>query len=1054
VQRKRFQTVICGGLLKCSALTVCLVAIAPYERALAGETDDSQLPAVSFTNDIRPILAANCFACHGPDEGARKAGLRLDLREVSTAPLRRGRIAIVPGDSSRSELINRITAADPFDRMPPPEAEKSLTPDEIELLRRWIDEGAEYEPHWSFVPPQRSSLPAVSMPSWPRNEIDSFILARLDVEESAPSREADRATLIRRLSLDLTGLPPAPEEVVAFVQDEAPDAYEKIVERLLASPHFGERWARVWLDLARYADTKGYEADRGRTIWPWRDWVIDALNADMPFDQFTLEQIAGDLLPSATPAQRLATAFHRNTMNNDEGGTDDEEFRIAAVIDRVNTTMQAWMGLTAGCAQCHSHKYDPISQREYYSLFAFFNQTEDSDQPDEGPTMAVGNAEASARLAALDVKLAELDAAIRTALDAIADPLFEPSPPGRGKGEGGTLEAPIDYLWIDDEVPIGAKATVDGVPAWQWLSTDGAAAPQSGARVFGLSADGLRQSFFNDALIPLEIHEGDVLFAHVSLDAANPPRQIMLQWHDGDRGWEHRAYWGENLIEWGQDGTSSRIRLGDLPVAGEWARLEVDPSEVGLAAGSIVDGMAFTQFGGTVAWDAAGVRTNAPPDDRILRSFDLWVGSRRERGGAGLPAGLATALTADPAAISDAERQSLRNYFVQNISLDHRATFEPLNRAGEKLLAEKQALEATLPLVPVMRELAAEYQRPTHMLIRGSHLNPGETVQPGVPEAFHDWPEDAALDRLGFAQWLVARDNPLTARVVVNRHWEQFFGRGLVETLEDFGTQGMAPSHPELLDWLAVEFMERGWSMKELCRLIVTSATYRQSARITPELLELDPDNHLYARSPRFRLDAETVRDQALAVSGLLNPALHGPPVFPPQPDGVWQVVYNDAKWTTSQGPDRYRRGLYTYLRRTSPYPSMLTFDGVSREFCVPRRIRTNTPLQALVTLNDPVFIEAAQALARRIINEGGDTNESRAAFGLRLCLAREAEQDEVDLLVSLVNDEVKKYRAQPEETLAMIGGAGTEGVDNAELAAWTVAANVLLNLDEFLMRP
>jgi hypothetical protein len=1023
-----------------------------------GSFEDGNEPdvesAISFSRDIRPILAANCFACHGPDEGARRASLRLDEQEAATAPRRRSDPAITPGDSGASELIRRVTAADIFDRMPPEESGKHLTPDQIDLLRRWIDEGATYEPHWSFTQPARPNLPQIENASWPRNEIDHFILARLEGEGLAPSAEADRATLIRRLSLDLIGLPPTLEEVAAFVNDASPDAYGKVVERLLASPHYGERWARVWLDLARYADTRGYEKDSGRTIWPWRDWVIDAFNDDMPFDQFTIEQIAGDLLPDSTPTQRLATAFHRNTMNNDEGGTQDEEFRVAAVIDRVNTTMQAWMGLTAGCAQCHSHKYDPISHREYFQLFAFFNQTEDADQTDERPVMAVRGAPINARLAELDAQLAELDQAIRAALDAAPEPQSEPSPPGGGQGEGSDA---VDYLWLDDDLPAGVNATIDGASAWQWLATSNQLAPYAGTRAFGLHSDGLRQSFFTDALPTLQMHDGDQLFAHVFLDPANPPRQIMLQWHSLNHGWNHRAYWGENLIEWGQDGTTSRVRIGDLPKAGEWVRLEVDPAQVGLSPGSIVDGVAFTQFGGFVAWDAAGVRTASLPNERMLRDFDAWLAAMRQRLGAGLPETYVALLAADPATISDHDRESLRDYFVQNTSLDHRATFEPFNRARERLVAERQAIEAALPQVPIMRELAPEYQRPTHILIRGSHLNPGETVHPGVPEAFHDWSEAAPLNRLGLAQWLVSRENPLTARVAVNRHWEQFFGRGLVETSEDFGTQGMFPTHSELLDWLAIEFMERGWSMKELCRQIVMSATYRQSSHITRELLEIDPDNRLLARSPRYRLDAEVVRDQALAASGLINPALHGPPVFPPQPAGEWEIVYSNETWIESAGADRYRRAIYTYWRRTSPYPSMVTFDGVSREFCVPRRIRTNTPLQALVTLNDPVYVEAAQALARRIVNEGGASDASRANFGLRLCLAREGDPEEIAMIVNLVESECTRFASQITEARALAGiEDATELTDDAaaQLAAWTIAANVLLNLDEFLTRP
>jgi hypothetical protein len=676
------------------------------------------------------------------------------------------------------------------------------------LLNRWIEQGASWSEHWSYVPPALPPLPEVARQNWPTNGIDYFILARLEAEGLAPSPEADRYTLIRRVSLDLTGLPPTPEEVERFVNDTRPDAYERLVSRLLDSPAYGERWARVWLDLARYADTNGYEKDGRRTIWRYRDWVIDALNDDMPFDQFTIEQLAGDLLPEPSLDQLIATAFHRNTMNNTEGGTDDEEFRVAAVVDRVNTTMQVWMGTTIGCAQCHNHKYDPLTQREYYELFAFFNQTEDSDKDDNRPTIATPTAEQQAQLGELSQRIEQL----------------------REK----------------------------------------------------------------------------------------------------------------------------------LPAEGE----------------------------GSPASDDASEEVN------------------------------------------------------------------PMQQEIDSLEEQRKKIEQTS--TPIMRELPADDRRETHIHVRGSFLNKGEPVEAGVPSAFAPLSADARRDRLDLARWLVSPDNPLTARVTVNRYWEKFFGRGIVETSEDFGAQGELPSHPALMDWLATQFIQEGWSMKELCRLIVTSSTYRQSSRVAPGSLEKDPQNRLYARGPRFRLEAEAVRDQALAVSGLLSSKMYGPSVMPPQPPGVWQIVYSGESWETSKGEDKYRRGLYTFWRRTSPYPAMTMFDASSREVCTVRRVRTNTPLQALVTLNDPAFVEAAQALARRIIEHAGQDIEAGIEHAYLRVLSRPPRREETKRIAELYASELAHYQGDPKAAEKMAGselGPPPDKMPVDSLAAWTVVGNVLLNLDETLTK-
>jgi hypothetical protein len=809
---------------------------------------------VDFNREVRPILSKNCFACHGPDAAGRASKLRLDRRDSVTAVDKKGHAAVVPGAPDKSELVRRITSDDENVRMPPPESKNTLTPEQVALLKRWVAEGAAYAEHWAFAKPRRPALPAVKDPAWVRNGIDNFVLARLEKEGLRPSPEIDKYTLLRRASLDLRGLPPSPQEVAEFEKDAAPDAYEKAVDRILKDTAYGERWARMWLDLARYADSAGYGSDPLRpNIWPYRDWVIAAFNRNLPYDQFTIEQLAGDLLPNPTTEQRVATAFHRNTMTNTEGGTDREEFRVAAVKDRVDTTMQVWMGLTMGCAKCHSHKYDPITQKEYYRFFALFNQTADNDQPDESPTMPLPTRAQQEQLARIDARLAELRKQLDTATPELA--------------------------------------------------------------------------------------------------------AAQMKWE---------------------------VRLRSHP-AWKMARALLSPSPSSLAA--VLD---------------------TPPEKRTP------------------------------------EQQARLAAYYRSVA-----------PATKGLRDEITKLEKSRPApvqLPVMVELSPERHRTTNVMVKGNFLDKGDKVEPGLPSSFHPLPPGAKLDRLGVAKWIVSPDNPLTARVAVNRFWAQLWGTGLVATEEDFGTQGELPSHLELLDWLATEYVRLGWDTKALLKLMVTSAAYRQSSRVTPELVAKDSKNRLLTRGPRFRLEAEMVRDQALVVSGLLSRKIGGPSVYPPQPAGLWQAAFNGQRtYPTSTGEDRYRRGLYTFWRRTIPYPSMTTFDAPSRETCTVRRVRTNTPLQAFVTLNDPVFVEAAQALARRIMKEGGGSAEERARFGLRLVLARPASAEQVKRVLALFEEEREHYRKDAKAATALATeplGPLPAGMDAAEAAAWTVVANVLLNLD------
>jgi mono/diheme cytochrome c family protein len=801
---------------------VLLISAVAMSRAVSAADPGK----VEFNRDIRPILSENCFKCHGPGDEERKAKLRFDLRGEALKPAKSGNIAIVPGAPEKSELVARITASDPDDRMPPLKTGKTLRPAQIELLRRWIAQGAPYATHWAYVRPVRPALPAVRKTRWPRNPIDRFILARLERERLAPSARADRPTLIRRVSLDLTGLPPTLAEVNQFLQDKNPRAYEDLVERLLSKPAFGEHWARMWLDLARYADSAGYADDPPRTIWAFRDYVIKSFNANKPFDRFTIEQIAGDLLDDSDEETETATAFHRNTMTNNEGGTSDEEFRNAAVVDRVNTTMSVWMGTTMACAQCHTHKYDPLTQKEYFQFFAFFNNSEDADRQDEAPV-----------------------------------------------------------------------------------------------RDFSTKAQK-----------------------------------------------EQR----ENL-------------------QAEIARID-------------------TRLAAT---------TNRPPADTTKTA---------EHPSPALPESSASETAAD----LQADRDRL-----------------------QKLKTELAAM--TLNTVPVMRELTGDKRRTTHIEFRGNYLALGDEVSEAVPAVFHPLPPDAPLNRLTLARWLVDEDNPLTARVVANRFWEQIFGTGIVRTCEDFGTQGDRPTHPELLDWVATELVAEHWNVKEFLKLLVTSATYCQSSAVTPSLQARDPDNVLLARGPRFRASAEVVRDQALAVSGLLSPKMYGPSVRPPQSSlGLSAAFGSSLDWKTSEGEDRYRRALYVEWRRTNPYASMATFDAPSREVCTLRRPRSNTPLQALVTLNDPVYVEAARALGHRMAEAAGSTAD-RLTYGFRLCLARSPRAKELSRLLAFYREAEAEYVAKPqlaEQMASPTPEASPAAGEASELAAWAAVGNVLLNLDEMLMKP
>jgi hypothetical protein len=897
----------------------------------------------------------------------------------------------------------------------------------VATLHAWIEQGALYETHWAYVKPGRPPLPAVKNKAWPRNGLDYFVLARLEKEGLLPSAEADKATLIRRASLDLSGLPPSIAEVDAFLADKDADAFEKVVDRLLASKHHGEHQARPWLDEARYADTNGYEKDDRRTIWPYRDWVIGAFNRDLPFDQFTIAQIAGDLLPNATLEQKIATGFHRNTMVNTEGGTDDEEFRIAAVVDRVNTTMEVWMGTTIGCVQCHNHKFDPFRHQEYYQLLAFFNSSEDRGRSNDPIIPAPTPAETARR--------AEFASAIRVLQHQLdtATPQLEAS---QGKWEEGLSGQTAAWTILESALLKTAQGTTltkqpDGsiLAAGKSPATDTYTITVN-TRLMGITA--FRLEALPDKTLPNRgpgRANGNFVLNEMRVTAAgqgHPARTLALQ---------------HAVADFSQQGFPVVGAIDGNPKTG-WAVA----AEFGRAHVAIFETKQDAGFSGGTALTFTLEQTFGTSHTLGKLRLSATTASRPVRLSL-LPDRIVKILAVPAAARTPAQKTEMARYY-RSIA----PALATVRQQIDALRKQEAAIKPTTTMV--MKELPRP--RETHIHLRGNYKNLGAKVSPGVPEKLHPLRKGEPLNRLGLARWLVDPDNPLVGRVIMNRIWARYFGRGLVATSEDFGAQGDPPTHPKLLDWLATELIRRKWSLNAMHRAIVTSATYRQSSRVTPELFERDQLNRLLARGARFRLDAEMVRDNALAISGLLNRKVGGPSVFPFQPDGIWFNPYSGDRWTMSTNGDQYRRGLYTFWRRTAPYAAFMAFDAPSREVCTERRGRTNTPLQALATLNDKAFVDPAAALARRMMSEVKSGDTERAIRGFRLCVARRPSAVEVDLLLELYRDNLAKYQKDPAGAAALATSGlppPPKELNTAELAAWTVVANVLLNLDETITK-
>ena len=1077
--REFARALICAiGVAWCASITV---AAEPVKNLPANPKHPPA--AIEFNRDIRPLLSDKCFFCHGPDARQRKAGLRLDTEAGALAKLENGDRAIVPGDLEKSELYQRLISDEPETKMPPPKSGHSLTPAQIDLFKHWILSGAKWQKHWSFIPVQRPDLPVVHNLAWCRNPIDRFVLARLEREGFRPSPEADRITLIRRLSIDLTGIPPTPEEVDRFLQDKSPHAYENAVDRLLASPRYGERMAMRWLDGARYADTSGYQTDGPRDMWRWRDWVIEAYNSNMPFDQFTIEQLAGDLLPHPTVEQRIATGFNRNHRGNAEGGIIPEEYAVEYVADRAETTATVWLGLTMMCSRCHSHKFDPLTQKDFYRLFAFFNNI-----PERGRALKYGNSppympaptqEQQAKLKLLETELSNARHSLSDLAPQIASSqrdweqriARDKSPLGWFPANGLVVHYPLDGELINAVFREPREAYRAGsARAGSASYCDGRVG--TAAKFDGkthIDAHNVADFDYSDDFSwsvwvrPLGVASGTIFSKMIneleakgvslSLKQGRPHVYLGVRWLDDairveapeplppDR-WSHIAvtYDGSKL--------ASGVKLF---VNGQPIKFKVNLDELNQPFQTTEPLRIGAGHGTTGGFHGAVDELRIY--DRILDRDEIAALSVAET---------VSALAAIPESARTSDQQAkLRLCFVQHAGPE--AVHSAYRRVVE-LTAARRRMVDSFPTVMIMEEMPQP--RDSFVLLRGEYDKRGEKVTPAVIESLAAFPASAPHNRLGLARWLMEPENPLPARVTVNRFWQMYFGTGLVKTVEDFGSQGEWPSHPELLDWLAAEFMNpstgetsasasrRKWDVKQMQRLIVTSATYRQSSNVTQALLQRDPENRLVARGPRVRFSAEMVRDQALAASGLLVEKLGGPSVKPYQPEGLWKDL-SGTDYVQDTGDKLYRRGMYTFWKRTVAPPMMVLFDSAGRETCIVRESRTNTPLQALTLMNETSFVEASRRLAERVMQEATGT-DARLTRAFRLVLSRPPRPAELKVLREGWQEHLERFRKHPESArgILTVGESPVDkSLDSSELAAYTAISGLILNLDEAITK-
>ncbi|XZE20611.1 PSD1 and planctomycete cytochrome C domain-containing protein [Pirellulaceae bacterium SH449] len=1060
-------------LLRFLCVLTAIAAICWNQMALIGATlltqpEEPDVPAasISYNCDVRPILSDKCFPCHGADAGTREAGLRLDTSD-SLLPLDSGGTAIVAGNSRGSLIMDRILTDDQDLKMPPAHLNKALTSDEIEILKTWIDAGAHYENHWAFEPSKRPEVPPTTSPSFANNPIDHFIQVKIDERGFAPSAIADKATLIRRVAIALTGLPPTIDEQNAYLSDESETAFHAMLDRYMESERYGEEMARHWLDVARYADTHGMHLDNERQMWAYRDWVIQAFNRNMPFDQFTIEQLAGDLLPDPSIDQLTATGFNRCNVTSSEGGSINEELLYRYAVDRASTTMQVWMGLTGGCAVCHDHKFDPISQKEFYSMYAFFNSAADPAMDGNSlltsPIAKLDREEDRIRLAAIAERFREITQRIQTEAEQVTytDPALEDPKP----------DPELTFsMWMDDEFPSGGTLVVVGTPTEFVEGSE--PTPISGTKVLKRSDGGLAQDVWESKSNPVTVPDNGVFEASVWIDPKNTPRSIMVQFHR--EGWNHRAVWGDyEAINWGKVDSFERVHMGELPELGAWVQLRVPFDKLGLKAGDKLVGFALTQFGGTVYWDRVGASGSITKATDLRYSFEAWKESQLHSPPDQIASEIRDSVQRYKASkdaetahgtAEEASEKELRRYFLTQICETTKTQFQKLNDEVAALNSERKSIEESIPGTFIYRDLPTP--RESFVMLRGAYNKPGDPVQPGVLEILPPLKLDSEqrrATRLDLARWLVSGDHPLTARVTVNRFWQQFFGVGLVKSSYDFGTQGELPSHPELLDWLAIEFQESGWDVKHLVRLMLSSHTFQQSSRMEPQHLDSDPSNRLLARGPRFRLDAEQIRDNALFVAGILDLKMGGKGVKPYQPPNIWEPVgfagSNTRFYSQDSGSSLVRRSIYTFYKRTAPPPFMSNFDAPNREQSCSVRERSNTPLQALQLMNDVQYVEAARCFAERLTQDSDEIDggvdgrlDGRLELGVRMVLCRMPTDRELIVLRTLYQEQLERFQANPESANALLafGDIPSEKKwDTNELAALTLVCNLLLNLDE-----
>ena len=1063
------KSTFCSSAFRC-AFAIVLIANFLNLRVAAQESKRT----IDFSREVRPILASHCWSCHGPDEESRAGNLRLDRRKEALESL-----AFVPNDSNASELVQRILSDDPSNQMPPPSAKRPLSDTQKSILQQWIAEGANYQDHWAFTPPVIPVVPEPANPKWGSNPIDRFIEAKLIQEHLKPSPKADRATLLRRATLDLTGLPPTVDELHAYLSDTSNDAYERAVDRLLASKAYAERMAMDWLDLSRYADTNGYNNDEDRTMWPWRDWVIDAFDRNMPFDQFVTEQLAGDLLPNPRQDQLIATGFLRNQGHNTEGGIIQEEYRVEYVADRVHTVATVFLGLSLQCARCHDHKFDPISQAEYYQFFSFFNSLDEkqagySKFVGAEPFIRVPNPEQSAQIQSLTSNIADAESKIQTigseTDSSLANYLASTSSTVLAERFGANLRHHFPLEPTDPKIP-----TAEDLPTKDGSTIDASSTSRSFEWKEGKSNMALALNGTSHFELPEVNNFGqrEPFTLSVWIKTNNQGAMAILSKMDESKdflGYDLLLSGGKlemHLVHHWPD-NAIKISSKQAMAPDQWHHIVASYDGSMRASGlkfyvdSKLEPVDILQDSLRDSFDTSipfriGLRQKSLPYQGLVDELHIFGSVLDEPSIQQLYALQKVTSFPDWVQVPTEQRTEVQGKQIREFYLNRiHESYSTLQKQIADWRRQKETVEETAAAVMVLKEMSPA--RETFVLKRGQYDQPGDRVTSSIPAILADPASETPRDRLSLAKWLTQDSNPLTARVTVNRWWQNYFGSGIVKSVEDFGLTGDTPSHPELLDYLARTFMQSGWDVKAFHRMVVTSETYQQESRIPPELQERDPENRLLARGPRFRLSAETIRDNALAIGGLLHNRVGGPSVKPYQPDGLWEdvTVERRGKYVPDVGEGRYRRSLYTFWKRTCPPPSMMSFDAPNREVCLARRARTNTPLQALVLLNDPTYVEAARILAQKMIMGAGPKTEDRIDLGYERCVARKATSTEKQILASILEEARSAFGANPADAHSLNSTGpyvSDPTLDPIELASWTIVASTLLNLDETITK-